>query len=252
MNECAVVACARANVRHGRTQGQYRQTGFARSGVHNDNDPEDIYITLRYVKNFVDGKGLVFNTFDKVEGYSDFLWVMLIAGFHKIFHTDIPFTARFLGLISSIAATLFTYFLTLELTGKKLLSYLAAFLVGVNGSFACYGISGLENPLFALLIMVIIHFVLNQKWLHAGLTIALLMMTHPEGFILYFPAVLFAFSVNETWAKRLKSCLIMGIAAAILVIPWTLWRVSYYGYLIPNTIAAKEGMTLFYQLRYGM
>ena len=30
-------------------------------------DAEDAYIGFRYVKNFVEGKGLVFNTFDKVE-----------------------------------------------------------------------------------------------------------------------------------------------------------------------------------------
>jgi arabinofuranosyltransferase len=37
----------------------------------------------------------------------------------------------------------------------------------------------------------------------------------------------------------------------VLAGPWTLWRLSYYGYLVPNALAAKAGQTLDEQLEQG-
>lgn len=215
-------------------------------------DSEDIYISLRYVKNFVEGKGLVFNTFDRVEGYSDFLWVLLIAAVYKVLHSDIPLTARLLSLFFSVIALWYTYYLALLLTRNKLLAYLAAFIVSVSGSFACYGLAGLENPLYALFMLWIIHAAYQKKWALAGLLIGLMTMTRPEGFIIYLPLAMYIFLQDESWGKMIRSCLIVAAVAALPVIPWTIWRVSYYGYLIPNTIAAKEGMDIVYQLKIGI
>lgn len=215
-------------------------------------DSEDIYISLRYVKNFVEGKGLVFNTFDKVEGYSDFLWVMLIAGIHKVLNSDIPLTARYLSLVVSVLALLYTYFLSFKLTQNKLISYLATFLVSINGSFACYGLAGLENPLFALFILMIINYTVEKKWWLVGLLIALMTMTRPEGFIVYLPVAAYILIQKNALQEKIKICFIIGVIAAITVLPWTIWRVAYYGYFIPNTIAAKEGMDLFFQLKIGV
>ena len=39
---------------------------------------EDCFISFRYVENFVEGKGLVYNLGERVEGYSNFLWVMVL------------------------------------------------------------------------------------------------------------------------------------------------------------------------------
>lgn len=215
-------------------------------------DSEDIYISLRYVKNFVEGKGLVFNTFDKVEGYSDFLWVMLIAGIHKVLNSDIPLTARYLSVVFSVITLLYTYTLTFKLTQNKLISYLIMFLVSVNGSFACYGLAGLENPLFALFILLTINYTIEKKWGITGLLIGLLTMTRPEGFIMFFP-VAFSILIQPIPLKdKIRTWFLIGIVAAITVLPWTIWRVSYYGYFIPNTIAAKTGMDLFSQLKIGI
>src|ERR1700689_4240051 len=40
---------------------------------------DDAFITLRYVKNFVEGNGIVYNVGERVEGYTHFLWLMLVA-----------------------------------------------------------------------------------------------------------------------------------------------------------------------------
>ena len=41
---------------------------------------DDAFISYRYAWNLVAGHGLVFNIDEYVEGYSNFLWVLLTAG----------------------------------------------------------------------------------------------------------------------------------------------------------------------------
>jgi hypothetical protein len=215
-------------------------------------DCEDIYISLRYVKNFVEGNGLVFNTFDKVEGYSDFLWVMMIAGVYKILHADIPLISRCMSVVFSVITLLYTYYLAFKFTQDRLLSYLATFLVSISCSFACYGLSGLENPLYALFILLIVNCCYEQKWILSGVFLGLMTMTRPEGFIMFVPIAVYIFLLEREFKYKLLAAFIVAVIAAIPVIPWTIWRVSYYGYLVPNTIAAKQGMDLFYQVRIGL
>ena len=39
---------------------------------------DDAFISFRYAKNLANGLGLVFNPGEKVEGYTNFLWVMIL------------------------------------------------------------------------------------------------------------------------------------------------------------------------------
>lgn len=40
---------------------------------------DDAFITFRYAEHFARGDGLVFNVGERVEGYTDFLWALIIA-----------------------------------------------------------------------------------------------------------------------------------------------------------------------------
>ena len=45
---------------------------------------DDQMVSMRYARNLVDGQGLVFNPGERVEGYSNFLWTMVMAGVHLL------------------------------------------------------------------------------------------------------------------------------------------------------------------------
>src|SRR5262245_30182050 len=45
---------------------------------------DDAFISFRYVRNLVTGHGLVFNVGERVEGYSNFLWVIELAAIWKL------------------------------------------------------------------------------------------------------------------------------------------------------------------------
>ena len=40
---------------------------------------DDAFISFRYVRNLLEGHGLVFNPGERVEGYSNFLWTLELA-----------------------------------------------------------------------------------------------------------------------------------------------------------------------------
>src|SRR5687768_6252470 len=53
---------------------------------------DDAYISYRYAANLVAGHGLVFNPGERVEGYSNFLYVMLVAPGIALFGRDAAYS----------------------------------------------------------------------------------------------------------------------------------------------------------------
>ena len=47
---------------------------------------EDAFITFRYAMNLASGRGPVFNPGERVEGYSDFLWMVTLGGVHRLLY----------------------------------------------------------------------------------------------------------------------------------------------------------------------
>ena len=45
---------------------------------------DDAFVSFRYAKNLVNGYGLVYNVGEYVEGYTNFLWTLLIAAGLKL------------------------------------------------------------------------------------------------------------------------------------------------------------------------
>jgi hypothetical protein len=41
---------------------------------------EDAFISFRYASNLIQGHGLVYNVGERVEGYTNFLWTLILAG----------------------------------------------------------------------------------------------------------------------------------------------------------------------------
>src|SRR5438093_8754 len=58
---------------------------------------DDAFISFRYAKNLVSGYGLVFNPGEKVEGYTNFLWTVLLGSGFK-FSLDPVILSEVLGI----------------------------------------------------------------------------------------------------------------------------------------------------------
>jgi arabinofuranosyltransferase len=226
-----------------------------------DCEVDDAYISYRYAWNLVQGHGLVYNPGERVEGYTNFLWTLLAAG--ALLLGQHPSTV---ALATNIACGIcllgLTFYLGMRLSGgKPIWATLAVGLLAVDTGFITYGArgSGLETVPFALLVLLGIALLWTDggntlTWSHAagGVALALAALTRPEG--LMVAAVLFAV---RAWYDRkeentgIASKLLLAALLPFLAIvgPYQLWRISFYGYLFPNTFYAKTGTSFELFLR---
>lgn len=217
---------------------------------------DDAFISFRYAENLAQGYGLVFNPGEYVEGYTNFLWVVLLAMFHR-FGIDTVFAARVLGGISGLLTIWFLIRITHLVVPTPRFGWnssLAAFLVALYPGFAIWSTAGLETPLFTFLLVVCIWFFV--QWVqgasfNAGVrfsfTAVLLSLVRPEG-PLFFGIGLIAITAfkwlqSHSVGKAIRTIYFPSLVFSILVGGYYLWRWQYYGYWLPNTFYLKVPRT---------
>ncbi|MFH0981256.1 MAG: hypothetical protein V2A79_06940 [Planctomycetota bacterium] len=112
---------------------------------------DDAYISFRYARNLVEGAGLVYNPGERVEGYTNFLWVLLVAAGMRLGADPVRW-AQFLGLVC-FAGTLYATYRSarLLLPGVRW-AWVAVFLVGTQFSVLSFATGGLETSLQTFLL----------------------------------------------------------------------------------------------------
>jgi len=205
---------------------------------------DDAFITFRYVRQFVAGNGLVYNIGERVEGYSNFLWVMLLALPHA-FGAELITTARVLSVILSVGSLILTY----SLARAAPYPILAPIMLAAAGPFGAWAMGGLETSLFAFLVTAsVAAFIYEEergRGAVSGVLFGLLALARPEGALFFVLAVGFRawqlLSASQAQPARIESRDWLRLAGFIvLFVPHFLWRLSYYGYPLPNTVYAKS------------
>jgi len=150
---------------------------------------EDAFITFRFARNWLDGFGIVWNPGEgPVEGYTNFLWLVLSAGFQSL-GIDPVRGAQWAGVAASLATLVITWRFGVVLLGWSPAGALlpCAFLA-VSGPFAAWAGAGLETNAFGALPVVGLFRVLlgfreqRQRGLRLGFSALLLaMLPRPEG-----------------------------------------------------------------------
>jgi tetratricopeptide (TPR) repeat protein len=224
---------------------------------------DDSYITYRYARNVVRGFGPVYNPGERVEGYTNFLWMVMLALFGTV---GIPFSAiitlsQVLGVLSGIGVIVIFFLLLRKFsTGPPGLTPIALLLFAANGTFAYWCVSGMETGLFSLLLAAGFYCYLvaesDRSLLAASYLLGMSALTRPEG-ALFFGVVLLHFAIRRFRSSRQSSVApdtardlrssMTGLVSllvpfVIVVAPLYLWRLAYYGYLFPNTFYAKTGL----------
>ena len=108
---------------------------------------DDAYIILRYAKNFLLGRGLVWNTGERVEGYSSFFWLLLIS-LPGYFNIDLVLASKVLGVFFAFV----TLVLFLIFDGSR--GIIGALLLATNSCFALWAVGGLETVAFGFCVFL--------------------------------------------------------------------------------------------------
>ena len=216
---------------------------------------DDAFISFRYAHNLATGQGLVFNPgFARVEGYTNFLWVILLAAFdavgakpeHVAPVLSVLLTIVLWGLVARAAQR----WLSGSLWRPALL--LPTAWLAVTRSVAVWSTSGLETRLFEVLVVAGVFRLIDdlaadgrnepRRLPLAAVFLALAALTRPDGMLLG-GAVLGTAALLLAMRRRLRVADVVTQALVFggIVGAHLLFRHAYYGDWVPNTYYAKVG-----------
>jgi hypothetical protein len=223
---------------------------------------DDAAISFSYARNFAQGFGLgaLYPGAARVAGYSNLLWVIALAMGTRL-GIETLVVSKILGLIFSLGTVFILYF-TLRpfLRYKWLLLGLA--LLPLSLTFSFWAASGLENSLYAFLILLSVYFLLQEESAEnasrarlpvgSALSLVLVGMTRPDGLVYALAGLGFkllalvlriAGKQTERKALRLNSIRLLAWLG-MFGIGYGLFRAWHYWYFAawwPNPIYAKAG-----------
>jgi hypothetical protein len=213
---------------------------------------DDAFITMRYVKNFVEGNGLVYNIGERVEGYTHFLWLLLLA-VSKAIGFDPVDASMWLGIAAYMGIIVLLLVISLreyKKNPKAIWLPIAAAFFALNYDTAEWASGGLETSFYTLLILGAFYlwfyskFSEQRRLLLTGITLALVSLTRPDGVLFTATAVaLLAISGirrKQSFLSLLKSIGILVLSSVVIGVPYLIWKYFYYGDLLPLTYYAKS------------
>jgi hypothetical protein len=225
----------------------------AQSLLYPDCLSDDAFISFRYARHLAQGHGLVFNpgSANPVEGYTNFLWTVLLAGTTAL-GFDPERAARLLGLAAGMSAQFATFWLTRTLLPRAPLAWaLPSLLLASSSFFLVESIQGLETTLMAALVTAALARKAREMALSeagevalplSALLMGLAAITRPEGYLL-FGVILLADLLQRASATRRpgRQTLLAPLFFAVPVVPHLAFRLLTYGQWLPHTFHAKTG-----------
>jgi len=201
---------------------------------------DDAYISYRYVANFLNGHGLVYNIGERIEGFTNFGWVVYLIlwgglGLNYILASVIT------GYLCGAGIIVLTYLLALKVFEKnKFYATLATLLMAFNLSLAYWSPAGLETAAFGFFAMLSFYLFIKRSW---WLVFSMLMAVwiRPDGVVIAGLILIIETIQNRKMPKFSLSC---GAIAFVLSLPFVIFKYFYYGSIIPNPFYAKTGFNL--------
>lgn len=215
---------------------------------------DDAFVTLRYADRLLHGFGLTWTDGERVEGYSNLLWLLGCAGLGAL-GIDLVAAARLLGAGCTTAAL---WHLTRALRPHDAASAAAAavapLLVAGSGTVMAWTLGGLEGPMvlaclawgFAALLRELRRAPMPAVWTHATLVrcsipFALGCWTRPDGPLWVAGAgIALGLAASRSGLRTAVSRTAMFAALPLCAVGAQLvFRFAYYGDLVPNTAYVK-------------
>jgi len=213
---------------------------------------DDAFISFRYAQNLVRGHGLVFNVGERVEGYTNLLWTLLLAGamaagISPEVAAAVGGIAFWLALVAVLALWSWRW------SGARPVLPLAASLVLLMPDFQMWATGGLETSMFACLSVA--GLVLASRagasrshLLVSGALLAAAVATRPDGVIFAAVGVAAAWFLPSGLAlgDRISRTLALALPLIVSGVALVVFKLAYYGDLFPTAFYAKSALHPYY------
>ena len=230
----------------------YVQHAWAYRALFLGNAVDDAYISFRYLENLATGHGLVYNPGERVEGFSNLLWILLLYPF-RLAGMDVVRTSQFLGIGFGAATIVLAVIAARRLFEARswISTVFVAFLPATSGYFAAWSIGGLEGNLYAFLMLAAWFFYFDEsekqrRFPISALLLALLAMNRPEGLFIALAGAGYVLGTKYLSGQSLKDpkvwrfLLVLGVCLGL----YEVFRIVTYGpHLFPNSVRAKVGLS---------
>jgi arabinofuranosyltransferase len=206
---------------------------------------DDSYITFSYSKNLAAGHGPVYGHGVRVEGYSNFLWMVVVALGLVVRRAADPMTVARVAAVPFLALLAASAYGLARDRAPRLLALAVVAVLAVSGDLVIATLIGLETVAHVALLtsafLLYARALREPRWrrwvVPAFVAVAL---NRIDGF------VPLAFILGFEAARRLlhregsaRDFLGWAAPGVVVYLAWFAWRWSYYGLPLPTTYYAK-------------
>lgn len=205
---------------------------------------EDAFITFRVVDNLATGRGMVWNTDERVQAFTHPLWMVVLTSIYlitgELFYTAIALSGVYFLVALGVL---------LNLCWRRPAAQI--FLLGAmlsSRSFTDYSTSGLENPLLHVMMLFFLYIYFNlsnqSRFIFLlTLLVSLIGLTRQDALLLVLPLWFHVCWQAGIWKKMGE--ITLGLMP---LVSWEIFSLFYYGSFVPNTALAKITGTIPYQI----
>ncbi len=218
---------------------------------------DDAMISMRYAYNLAHGNGLVWNVGQRVEGFTNPLWVFYMALLHllPISLPQMSLPVQITGAVLLAANLFFVRRIVEHFTGSLLAMLAAVAFTAFYAPLLSWGLLGMEVSLLALMLTAVVSMILSNgmerfsPWPYIILAVSTLVrfdMAVP--YLVIFAVMWF---VQKQYRRQ---HLLWGLGLLVLFLGLqTVARYLYYGQLLPNTYYLKvEGWPFSLRILRGL
>jgi hypothetical protein len=196
---------------------------------------DDAYITFRYARNVVEGRGFVYNPGDHVLGTTTPLYTLLLAAVALVSGSrDFPTIAVLVNALTGAVSVGLLYALGKRVADHWAPAAAAALLWALAPYSVTFAIGGMETDLTIALLLAVsyAHLTSAPRWM--AIFSALALLTRPDTAIL-----LGLLWLDRVLAERRVPWREGAIGLGLLA-PWLVFGTLTFGNPIPGSIAAKS------------
>ncbi|MFA7173779.1 MAG: glycosyltransferase family 39 protein [Kiritimatiellia bacterium] len=215
--------------------------------VHNRFVQDDAFISFRYAQNLAEGNGLVWNVGERVEGYTNFLWTVLLVPSFWL-GVDIVAYSYLLSIFAYLITLLVGFLIAARVWGDKFAGFVTVFLLAANFSFSSYATGGLETQFGIAMLLCFVWVIFKSaesnslKWsILAGVLAAFSIMTRMDSLLFVAPLSLYVLLACKPVEHRhvIRKAVVYGLSAGGPLLLWLILRHAYYNDWVPNTFHIK-------------
>ncbi|NDJ60128.1 MAG: glycosyltransferase family 39 protein [Chloroflexi bacterium] len=214
---------------------------------------DDAFITFRYSRNLVEGQGFVYNPGVATLGTTTPLFAGVLAGIAAVTGgQDFQLYAIAVSALADAATVVLLFLLARRLIGVDWLAALPGLLWAISPMSVTFAVGGMETSVtifwMTLTMWLFVTASTSDRWrwkeYAVGVAVALGLLTRVDSALLYAP--LFFYQLGERWLTTRGQPLIARLpwrtwaGGAVVMLPWLMFSVLYFGSPIPNSVTAKR------------